>query len=57
MKEQQLLRDSGTEPTSEIIAEGLGEANSAYIQFIEELFLVGCDKSDINKICKQSIII
>ncbi|GEM_PF-6620136 len=54
MKEQQLLRDSGIEP---IIAEGLGAANSAYIQFIEELFLVGCDKSDINKICKQSIII
>ncbi len=37
MKEQQLLRDSGTEPTSEIIAEGLGAANSTYIKFIEEL--------------------
>ncbi len=37
MKEQQLLRDSGTEPTSEIIAEGLGAANSAYIKFIEGL--------------------
>lgn len=35
MKEQQqLLRDSNIEPTSEIIAEGLGAANSAYIKFI-----------------------
>jgi hypothetical protein len=37
LKEKQLLRDSSIEPTSEIIAEGLGEANNAYIKFIEEL--------------------
>ena len=37
MKEQQLLRDSTTEPTKEIIAKGLGPANSAYVRFTEEL--------------------
>ena len=37
MKEQQLLRDPSIEPTGEVIAEGLGTANSAYIRFIEEL--------------------
>lgn len=37
MKEQQLLRDSSVTPTREIIAEGLGAANSTYIRFIEEL--------------------
>ena len=37
IKEQQLLRDSNIEPTSEIIAEGLSTANSAYLQFIENL--------------------
>lgn len=37
MKELQLLRDSNIEPTSEVIAEGLGVANSAYVKFIEGL--------------------
>lgn len=37
MEEQQLLRDPGIEPTSEVIAEGLGAASSAYTKFIEEL--------------------
>jgi len=37
MKEQQLLRDPNIEPTSEVIAEGLGLANSAYTKFLEEL--------------------
>jgi hypothetical protein len=33
----QLLRDADIEPTSEIIAEGLGAANAAYLKFIDEL--------------------
>lgn len=33
----QLLRNPDIEPTSEIIAEGLGAANNAYIKFIGEL--------------------
>jgi len=37
MKEQQLLRDANIEPTSEVIAEGLDAASSAYVQFIGEL--------------------
>jgi len=37
MKEKQLLRDPSIEPTSEIIAKGLGEANDAYVKFIKEL--------------------
>ena len=37
MDGQQLLRDSDIEPTSEMIAEGLGAANSAYIKFIDGL--------------------
>lgn len=37
MKEQQLLRDASIEPTSQIIAEGLGVANDAYLKFIDEL--------------------
>ena len=36
MKEQ-LLRDPRTDPTSEIIAAGLGAAYGAYTKFIEEL--------------------
>lgn len=32
-----LLRNPDIEPTSEIIAEGLGAANNAYIKFIGEL--------------------
>jgi len=35
--EQQLLRDPDIQPTSEIIAEGLGEAYKAYAVFIKEL--------------------
>jgi len=35
--EQQLLRDSNIEPTSDIIAKGLGTANGAYLQFTENL--------------------
>ncbi len=34
---EQLLRDPATEPTSESIAEGLAEANAAYLSFIEGL--------------------
>ena len=37
MEEQQLLRDSSIEPTSEIIAEGLAAANDSYIKFTSEL--------------------
>jgi hypothetical protein len=35
--EQQLLRSPNTEPTSEVIAEGLGAANIAYKKFINGL--------------------
>ena len=35
--EQQLLRDANIEPTSEVIAEGLGSANGAYLSFLERL--------------------
>lgn len=37
MNEQLLLRDSSIEPTRDIIAEGLGAANSAYAKFIDGL--------------------
>ena len=37
MSNQQLLRDPGVEPTSEVLAEGLGAANSVYVKFIEGL--------------------
>jgi hypothetical protein len=37
MDKQQLLRDPGIEPTCEVIADALGAANNAYIEFIEEL--------------------
>ena len=37
MDKQQLLRDPDVEPTSEVIAEGLGAANKAYIKFIDGL--------------------
>ncbi len=37
MNKQQLLRDQSIEPTSEVIAEGLGAANSAYTRFVESL--------------------
>ena len=34
---QQLLRNPDTEPSSEIIAKALGEANDAYLMFVNEL--------------------
>ena len=37
MNEEQLLRDAGIEPTSEIIAEGLGAAAGAYTEFLKGL--------------------
>lgn len=37
MNEQQLLRNPDIEPTSEVIAEALGDANNAYIKFVEDL--------------------
>ena len=37
MKDQQLLRDSNSEPTMDVIAQGLGLANDAYISFMEKL--------------------
>jgi len=37
LNEQQLLRDPDIEPTSEIIAEGLGAASEAYSVFVSEL--------------------
>ena len=37
MKEVQLLRDANIELTNEVIAEGLGSANDAYIDFSEKL--------------------
>jgi hypothetical protein len=36
-KELQLLRDPDVEPTSEIISEGLGAANGAYVKLLNEL--------------------
>jgi len=44
--EQQLLRDPDIQPTSEIIAEGLGEANKAYIKFIKDLESYGISLMD-----------
>lgn len=37
MSEKQLLRDPDIEPTSDVIAEALGAANSAYVDFIKGL--------------------
>ena len=37
MEKTQLLRDPNIEPTSEIIAEGLGAAADTYSEFISEL--------------------
>lgn len=34
---QQLLRNPDVEPSSDVIAEALGEGNSAYVRFISEL--------------------
>ena len=42
----QLLRDINIEPTAEIIAEGLGEANNAYIKFIDGLKGIGISLMD-----------
>lgn len=36
-KKLQLLRNPDIEPSSNVIAEALGESNSAYIKFINEL--------------------
>ena len=42
MDEQQLLRDSSIEPTRDVIANALGEANGTYVKFIE-----GLDNHDV----------
>ena len=34
---QQLLRNPDTEPSSDVIAKALGEANDAYLKFVNEL--------------------
>lgn len=34
---QQLLRSPDIQPTSDVIAEALGEANNAYVKFLSEL--------------------
>ncbi|MGI6105185.1 MAG: DUF3788 family protein [Raoultibacter sp.] len=34
---QQLLRDATVKPTAEIIAEGLGAANTVYVKFLKDL--------------------
>lgn len=39
MEKKQLLREAEIEPTAEIIAQGLGKANNAYIEFMEEVKL------------------
>jgi len=44
--EQQLLRNPDIEPTSEIIAEGLGEAYKAYSTFIKSLERYGITLMD-----------
>jgi len=41
LNEQQLLRDPNIEPTSAVIAEGLGEAYETYSIFISELVNYG----------------
>ena len=46
MNEQQLLRDSNIEPTSEIIAEGLGAASGPYSIFISEIEKYGITLMD-----------
>jgi len=43
MSEQQLLRDPGIAPTPALIAEGLGAANDAYVQFLAVLPEHGID--------------
>ena len=35
--EKQLLRDPDVEPTNEVIAKALGDANLAYLKLIDEL--------------------
>ena len=37
MQENQWLRDESIEPSSEVIAQGLGLANNAYVCFLEKL--------------------
>ncbi len=34
---EQLLRNPDIEPSSEVIAKALGESNSAYVKFVNEL--------------------
>jgi len=46
MRKEQLLRDIDVEPTDEIIAEGLGEANNAYSKFIGGLKNIGISLMD-----------
>ena len=50
MNEQQLLRDPNIEPTSEIIAEGIGMACKVYVKFVEKLL-----KLPINQKTKEII--
>lgn len=37
MEKKQLLRDATAEPTGDVIAAGLGAANSAYLKLIKEM--------------------
>lgn len=46
MSENQLLRDQNIPPTSEIIAEGLGESNYAFVQFLSGLKQYGITLMD-----------
>lgn len=46
MERQQLLRDPNIQPTDEVIAEGLGGANSAYVKFIDGLKAFGVSLMD-----------
>lgn len=45
-KTQPLLRDAAVKPTAEIIANGLGAANTTYIKFVEELKKYGISLMD-----------
>ena len=46
MNDRQLLRDPDIEPTSEVIAEGLGAAYETYSEFINELGKYGITLMD-----------
>ena len=43
MDKRQLLRDPDIEPLNEIIAQGLGLANNAYMEFVEQLHSHGVE--------------